>query len=153
MKKLTTYRYEALDSESYIVLAEQMPSLNANVILLPEQSTILVTPFGDTVMSMIAATIDDKGLSFHIDPVELDDERGLLLAHGGFMEDVVKTFDSRLEDIGKQSVELEELKKRVGIAEYERDYHARQAGEAAAREAHNKKQIQALCTLLESVFE
>lgn len=154
MSNCKSYQFKALNAESYQKLAEQVVALDCNTCLLPNKALIVVTPLEfEEVHAKIRAIIEREGLDFHIEPVEKDNIREILAASGGIAEALLNSLDQRYKIMGKQELEINELKKKLSITEYERDQHKKQAQEVVGREEITKKQLKAIITLLGSITE
>lgn len=75
MAHATPYCYKALSAEDYNTLAAYIVTSNLDASFFPKRFTIVVTPKEDEEVAFkeVGKFIDNEGLSFHINPIILDD--------------------------------------------------------------------------------
>lgn len=136
MEKKMTYRYEAIDQESFISLASSIIECGAVITINPNDKSIVAqideAQYGsdNDPIRTIGTIIDDNALNFHITQLESVD----------FTEQV----DSLNNDLEKAKKDCEQLKK---DNEYYYDGYFKQMN----RISGIKKQIESIGVLLDLI--
>lgn len=97
MEKKISYRYEAIDQESFISLASSIIECGAVITINPTEKSIVAqideAQYGsdNDPIRAIGTIIDDNALNFHITPVEIVD----------FTEQQVESLKKDLEQVKK----------------------------------------------------
>lgn len=155
MEHNTPYQYKALSQDSYNSLAAYASTIPATVTLHPGLLTIVIP---EAAAKEVGQFIDDNGLSFHINQIEVDDDnlhdvidsettdagtlRNIIYRMMGEKKSMIEAHESVLESITKQ---YESAKENCDM--YQRWY-----SDAQDKADRVKSQVQAIAVLVNSIF-
>ena len=136
MEKKISYRYEAIDQESFISLASSIIECGAVITINPNDKSIVAqvdeAQYGseNDPIRAIGTIIDDNALNFHITPLESVD----------FTEKV----DTLTADLEKAKKDCEQLKK-------DKEYYCNCYINQVDKVSGVKKQIESIAILLDLI--
>ena len=134
MEKKISYRYEAIDQESFISLASSIIECGAVITINPNDKSIVAqideAQYGSDNDRAIGTIIDDNALNFHITHLESVD----------FTEQV----DTLTADLEKAKKDCEQLKK-------DKEYYCDGYFKQIDRVTSIKKQIESIGILLDLI--
>ena len=155
MELNTPYQYKALNEDSYNSLAAYASTIPATVTLHPGLLTIVIS---ENATKEVGKFIDDNGLDFHINQIEVDDDnlrdvidsettdadtlRKIIYRMMSEKQSMTEAHKSVLEDITTQ---YESAKKNQDM--YQKWYY-----ETTEKADRVKSQIQAIAVLVNSIF-
>lgn len=157
MENFTSYQYAANNATSYKALATYVINTSANVSLFPGKLTLVVapTPENPDVVKELGTLIDNEALDFHISPIDGDIDEILAietidtdsLRH---VIDIIKTENE--EDIKVLQTRLESCENNLSKAQKDKDSYQKWWHESQQRESRVKEQVQAITTLMNSIY-
>lgn len=141
MELNTPYQYKALNEDSYNSLAAYASTIPATVTLHPGLLTIVIS---ENATKEVGKFIDDNGLDFHINQIEVDDDtlRKIIYRMIGEKQSMIEAHESVLESITKQ----------CDSAKKDRDMYQKWYYETTEKTDRVKSQIQAIAVLVNSIF-
>lgn len=155
MELNTPYQYKALNEDSYNSLAAYASTIPATVTLHPGLLTIVIS---ENATKEVGKFIDDNGLDFHINQIEVDDDnlrdvidsettdadtlRKIIYRMMGEKQSMIEAHESVLESITKQ----------CDSAKQDRDMYQKWYHETAQGADRVKSQVQAIAVLVNSIF-
>jgi len=155
MELNTPYQYKALNEDSYNSLAAYASTIPATVTLHPGLLTIVIS---ENATKEVGKFIDDNGLDFHINQIEVDDDnlrdvidsettdadtlRKIIYRMIGEKQSMIEAHESVLESITKQ----------CDSAKKDRDMYQKWYHETTEKTDRVKSQIQAIAVLVNSIF-
>lgn len=155
MELNTPYQYKALNEDSYNSLAAYASTIPATVTLHPGLLTIVIS---ENATKEVGKFIDDNGLDFHINQIEVDDDnlrdvidsettdadtlRKIIYRMMGEKQSMIEAHESVLESITKQ----------CDSAKKDRDMYQKWYYENTEKTDRVKSQIQAIAVLVNSIF-
>lgn len=155
MELNTPYQYKALTEDSYNSLAAYASTIPATVTLHPGLLTIVIS---ENATKEVGKFIDDNGLDFHINQIEVDDDN---------LRDVIdsETTDANtLRKIIYQLLEekramaethksvLDDITKQRDSAKENRDMYQKWYYETKQGADRVKSQVKAIAVLVNSIF-
>lgn len=155
MELTTSYRYKALNENSYDSLAAYATTIPATVTLHPGFLTIVVSE--DAAME-VGKFIDDNGLDFHIDHIEVDDDnlRDVIDCETTDANTLRKIIYELLEE--KRALAethksvLDDITKQRDSAKENRDMYQKWYYETKQGADRVKSQVKAIAVLINSIF-
>lgn len=155
MEIKTSYCYQALNQGSYINLAAYAVTTPATVTLHPGLLTIVVS---EDASNDLGKFIDDNGLNFLINPIDVHDEnRGEVIDNEITDANTLRKIIYRLME-EKQSMAqkhknvIDEITEKCDSAKYDRDMYLKMYSEASRKADRVKNQVQAIAVLVNSIF-
>lgn len=150
MDNETAYRYKALNGESYRTLAAFAATLEATVTLYPALRTIVISGEG---VAEAGKFVDDKGLDFHIDPIEDDDAVDNETTDAATLRRILYRVlaDRKKDEIRRDSI-IADITAQRDEAEKGRDFYCRRWNEANTRQCRIREQVQAIGVMINSIF-
>lgn len=155
MELTTSYQYKAINEASYNSLAAYASTIPATVTLHPGLLTIVIS---ENATKEVGKFIDDNGLDFHINQIEVDDDnlrdvidsettdadtlRKIIYRMMGEKQSMIEAHESVLESITKQ----------CDSAKKDRDMYQKWYYETTEKTDRVKSQIQAIAVLVNSIF-
>lgn len=155
MELTTSYQYKAINEASYNSLAAYASTIPATVTLHPGLLTIVIS---ENATKEVGKFIDDNGLDFHINQIEVDDDnlrdvidsettdadtlRKIIYRMIGEKQSMIEAHESVLESITKQ----------CDSAKKDRDMYQKWYYETTEKTNRVKSQIQAIAVLVNSIF-
>lgn len=155
MELTTSYQYKAINEASYNSLAAYASTIPATVTLHPGLLTIVIS---ENATKEVGKFIDDNGLDFHINQIEVDDDnlrdvidsettdadtlRKIIYRMIGEKQSMIEAHESVLESITKQ----------CDSAKKDRDMYQKWYYETTEKTDRVKSQIQAIAVLVNSIF-
>lgn len=155
MELTTSNQYKALNEDSYNSLAAYASTIPATVTLHPGLLTIVIS---ENATKEVGKFIDDNGLDFHINQIEVDDDnlrdvidsettdadtlRKIIYRMMGEKQSMIEAHESVLESITKQ----------CDSAKKDRDMYQKWYHEATHGADRVKSQVQAIAVLVNSIF-
>ena len=155
MEQTTPYRYEALNDGSYNELAAYAINLVGNVSLFPAQHTIVID---GKFSNDVGKFIDQQGLDFHCNPIEVHDENiGEIIDNGTTDPDTLRNIIYRLLEQKSHMAEqhetvIAEIAKERDNAKKDRDMYMRWYSDSNSRSNRIKGQVQAIALLMSEIF-
>lgn len=156
MKQNTTYQYKANNASSYDVLVHYAADLNVNVQLFPAMLTINID---GSAADGIGKFIDDKGLDFHIAPIEVHDENlGEVIDNETIDPDTLRGIIRRMiehkREMAKQEGEtLAKVIKERDDALTDKEMYHRWYTDTLDSYGRVKNQVKAIANLMNEVFK
>ncbi len=155
MEQDTAIQYKALNENSYNRLAAYAVTLPATVTLNPE---FLVIVIPENAAKEVGEFIDNEGLDFHIEPIEVDSDNV-----GELIDDETTDASSLrkicyilLEEKRQMALEhndvLSEITKERDSVKMDRDHYRKWWSECNTERDRVKKQIGAIAVLSQSIF-
>lgn len=147
-----SYRYKALNEDSYNSLAAYVTTIPATVTLHPGLLTIVIS---DNVNKEVGEFIDDNALSFHINPIEV---------HGDDVDEVIDDpttdadtlrriiFQMLSEKNARKSV-LDDMTKQCDKAKQDCDFYRKCYLDSTEKADRVKSQIAAIAVLINSIYD
>lgn len=155
----TSYRYKALNANSYNMLAAYASTIPADVTLIPETLTIIISDEGATSPSLeVGKFIDNNGIDFQIDQVAVDTDNlnGVVddkNVDAATLREVIRLLMGEKEAM-KQA--HEQVKERFGrereSIQSDRDLYQKWYVEAVEKRDRVKEQVKAIALLMNSIF-
>lgn len=155
MELTTSYQYKAINEASYNSLAAYASTIPATVTLHPGLLTIVIS---ENATKEVGKFIDDNGLDFHINQIEVDDDnlrdvidsettdadtlRKIIYRMMGEKQSMIEAHESVLDSITKQ----------CDSAKKDRDMYQKWYYETTEKTDRVKSQIQAIAVLVNSIF-
>ena len=155
MELTTSNQYKALNEASYNSLAAYASTIPATVTLHPGLLTIVIS---ENASKEVGEFIDDNGLDFHINPIEVDDDnlravidsettdadtlRKIIYRMMGEKQSMIEAHESVLESITKQ----------CDSAKKDRDMYQKWYYETKQGADRVKSQVKAIAVLVNSIF-
>lgn len=155
MELNTPYQYKALNEDSYNSLAAYASTIPATVTLHPGLLTIVIS---ENATKEVGKFIDDNGLDFHINQIEVDDDnlrdvidsettdadtlRKIIYRMIGEKQSMIEAHESVLESITKQ----------CDSAKNDRDMYRKWYYETKQGADRVKSQVKAIAVLINSIF-
>lgn len=155
MELTTSYQYKAINEASYNSLAAYASTIPATVTLHPGLLTIVIS---ENATKEVGKFIDDNGLDFHINQIEVDDDnlrdvidsettdadtlRKIIYRMMGEKQSMIEAHESVLDSITKQ----------CDSAKKDRDMYQKWYYETTEKTNRVKSQIQAIAVLVNSIF-
>lgn len=155
MELTTSYQYKAINEASYNSLAAYASTIPATVTLHPGLLTIVIS---ENATKEVGKFIDDNGLDFHINQIEVDDDnlrdvidsettdadtlRKIIYRMIGEKQSMIEAHESVLDSITKQ----------CDSAKKDRDMYQKWYYETTEKTNRVKSQIQAIAVLVNSIF-
>ncbi len=155
MEQNTTIQYEALNDGSYNELAAYVINLVGNVSLFPAQNTIVID---GRFSNDVGKFIDEEGLDFHINPIEVHDENlGELIDNettdpGTLRNIIYRLLEQRSHMTEQHETVIAEMTLKREAAEKDRDMYMRWYSESNNRANRIKSQVQAIAVLINEIF-
>lgn len=151
----TPYQYKALNETSYNSLAAYASTISATVTLHPGLLTIVVS---ENAAKEIGQFIDDNGLDFHINQIEVnDDNLRDVIDNATTDADTLRKIiyqlmgDKRAMAEAHKSI-LDDITKQCDTAKHDRDMYQRWYCEATEKADRVKSQVKAIAVLVNSIF-
>lgn len=119
MEKKISYRYEAIDQESFISLASSIIECGAVITINPNDKSIVAqideAQYGsdNDPIRAIGTIIDDNALNFHITPVEIVDFTEQVESLKKDLEQAKKDKDHYIDSYFKQIDKVTGIKKQI----------------------------------------
>lgn len=156
MELNTAYQYKALDKESYNCLADYATTIPATVTLHPDINTIVIS---ENASEKVGEFIDNEGLSFHIHPIEVDDENlNDVIENETTDADTLRKIIYRM--MGEKEAMMESHKTILADITAQRDKALKRGDtysqmwkETSAHNSRVKSQVQAIAALVSAIFE
>lgn len=155
MEHNTSIRYQALNEDSYNSLAAYAITTPATVSLFPELHIIVIS---ESASKEIGEFIDNEGLSFHINPIEVSDENfGAVIDNPTTDSATLRNILYRiLQDKSKMASAhqdaLAEITKQKEATAKDLDMYKKWYYESYGRESRIKEQVNAIAVLMNSIF-
>lgn len=155
MEQITAYQYKAINDVSYNALAAYVTNIVANVSLFPEKQTIVVE--GKSAYN-VGKFIDDQGLDFHINPIEVHDENlGEVINNettdpGTLRSIIIRLLEDKAHTAERHDSVISEITRDRDIARKDRDMYMRWYTESNQQADRVKGQIQAISVLIDSIY-
>lgn len=155
MELNTPYQYKALNEESYNSLAAYATTIPATVTLHPGLRTIVIS---ENAAKEVGQFIDENGLSFHINQIEVDDDnlRDVIDCETTDADTLRKIIYRVLEEKramaeANKSV-LDDIAKQCDSAKKDRDMYQRWYHEISEKTDRVRSQVKAIAVLIDSIF-
>lgn len=155
MELNTPYQYKALNKDSYNSLAAYAITIPATVTLHPGLLTIVIS---ENAAKKVGQFIDDNGLDFHINQIEVDDDN---------LQDVINNESTDADTLRKiiylvmgekkamaeahKSI-LDDITKECESAKKNRDMYQQWYYETSGKADRVKSQVKAIAVLMDSIF-
>lgn len=151
MELNTPYQYKALNEGSYNSLANYAVTIPATVTLHPSLLTIVVSEDG---AKEVGQFIDDNGLSFHINQIEVDDDNLRDVIDSETTDaDTLRKIIYRMMSEKQSMIEAHDsITKQCEFAKKDRDLYMKWYHESTQGADRVKSQIQAIAVLVNSIF-
>lgn len=155
MAQVTSYRYKAIDEDSYNSLAAYAITLPATVTLHPGFQTIVIS---ENATQEVGEFIDSEGLSFHIAPIEVDEDNfGDLIDDPVTDPDTLRVIINQLvQDKAKMAAAhrdaLAEITRQKDAAKKEADLYQRCFSETNSNANRVREQVEAIAVLINAIF-
>lgn len=156
MELTTSYQYKAINEASYNSLAAYASTIPATVTLHPGLLTIVIS---ENATKEVGKFIDDNGLDFHINQIEVDDDnlRDVIdseTTDADTLREVIRMIMARpaADDTADLRAEIKTLTGRKDFLEKDRDMYQKWYREGEAKAGRVRKQVEAISTLLSSIY-
>lgn len=155
MELTTSNQYKALNEASYNSLAAYASTIPATVTLHPGLLTIVVS---ENAAKEIGEFIDDNGLDFHINPIEVDDDNLRDVIDSETTDaDTLRKIIYRMMEEKRAMAEthksvLEDITKQRDSAKENRDMYQKWYYETKQGADRVKSQVKAIAVLVNSIF-
>lgn len=155
MEQNTAIQYKAVNDSSYNELAAYVVDIVANVSLFPGHRTIVVD---GKAANDVGKFIDDKGLDFHINPIEVCDENFCEVIDNettdpGTLRNIIYRILKQKRYMAEQHESVvAEIAKAREKAEKDRDVYFRLYSECNSRANRVKSQVQAIALLMNEIY-
>lgn len=155
MENQTSYCYNALNEDSYYKLAAYASTIPATVTLHPGPLTIVVS---ENAKEYVGKFIDDNGLDFHINPIELHDDNIEKLINSDTTDaDTLRKIIFRMMREKETMIEahqsvVDSITKQCDSAKEDREMYQKWYHESSEKNDKVKSQIQAIAVLIDSIF-
>ena len=155
MDLTTSYQFKALNEASYNSLAAYASTIPASVSLHPGLLTIVVS---ENAAKEIGEFIDDNGLDFHINPIEVDDDNLRDVIDSETTDaDTLRKIIYRMMEEKRAMAEthksvLEDITKQCDSAKENRDMYQKWYYETKQGADRVKSQVKAIAVLVNSIF-
>lgn len=154
--ELTTYnQYKALNEASYNSLAAYASTIPATVTLHPGLLSIVIS---ENASKEVGEFIDDNGLDFHINPIEVDDDNLRAVIDSETTDaDTLRKIIYRIMEEKRAMAEthksvLEDITKQRDSAKENRDMYQKWYYETKQGADRVKSQVKAIVVLVNSIF-
>lgn len=155
MELNTPYQYKALNEDSYNSLAAYATTIPATVTLHPGILTIVIPV---NAAKEVGQFIDENGLSFHINQIEVDDDNILEVIDSETTDaDTLRKIIYQLLEEKRAMAEehksiLDSMAKQYDTARENRDMYQRWYHETSEKADRVKSQVKAIAVLIDSIF-
>ena len=155
MELTTSNQYKALNEASYNSLAAYASTIPATVTLHPGLLTIVIS---ENASKEVGEFIDDNGLDFHINPIEVDDDNLRAVIDSETTDaDTLRKIIYRMMEEKRAMAEthksvLEDITKQSDSAKENRDMYQKWYYETKQGADRVKSQVKAIAVLVNSIF-
>lgn len=155
MELTTSYQYKAVNEASYNSLAAYASTIPATVTLHPGLLTIVIS---ENANKEVGEFIDDNGLDFHINPIEVDDDNLRDVIDSETTDaDTLRKIIYRMMEEKRAMAEthksvLEDITKQRDSAKENRDMYQKWYYETKQGADRVKSQVKAIAVLVNSIF-
>ncbi len=155
MELTTSNQYKALNEASYNSLAAYASTIPATVTLHPGLLTIVIS---EDATKEIGQFIDDNGLDFHINPIEVHDENlGDVIDNATTDANTLRKIIYQLLEEKRAMAEthksvLDDITKQCDSAKENRDMYQKWYYETKQGADRVKSQVKAIAVLVNSIF-
>ncbi len=155
MELTTSRQYKALNEDSYNDLAAYASTIPATVTLHPGLLTIVIS---ENANKEVGKFIDDNGLDFHINPIEVDDDnlRAVIDSETTDADTLRKIIYRMMEEKRAMSEThksvLDDITKQRDSAKENRDMYQKWYYETKQGADRVKSQVKAIAVLVNSIF-
>lgn len=155
MELATSYQYKALNEASYNSLAAYASTIPATVTLHPGFLTIVIS---EDAAKEVGEFIDDNGLDFRINPIEVDDDnlRDVIDSEttdaNTLRKIIYQLLDEKRAMVETHKSVLDDITKQCDSAKENRDLYQKWYHETAGKADRVKSQVKAIAVLVNSIF-
>lgn len=155
MELTTSNQYKALNEASYNSLAAYASTIPATVTLHPGFLTIVIS---EDATKEVGQFIDDNGLDFHINPIEVHDENlGDVIDNATTDANTLRKIIYQLLEEKRAMAEthksvLDDITKQCDSAKENRDMYQKWYYETKQGADRVKSQVKAIAVLVNSIF-
>lgn len=155
MELTTSNQYKALNEASYNSLAAYASTIPATVTLHPGLLSIVIS---ENASKEVGEFIDDNGLDFHINPIEVDDDNLRAVIDSETTDaDTLRKIIYRIMEEKRAMAEthksvLEDITKQRDSAKENRDMYQKWYYETKQGADRVKSQVKAIVVLVNSIF-
>lgn len=155
MELTTSNQYKALNEASYNSLAAYASTIPATVTLHPRLLTIVIS---EDATKEVGEFIDDNGLDFHINPIEVHDENlGDVIDNATTDANTLRKIIYQLLEEKRAMAEthksvLDDITKQCDSAKENRDMYQKWYYETKQGADRVKSQVKAIAVLVNSIF-
>lgn len=155
MGLITSYQYKALNEDSYNNLAAYASTIPATVTLHPGLLTIVIS---EDAAKEVGQFIDNNGLDFHINQIEVDDDnfRDVIDSETTDADTLRKIIYRMMEEKRAMAEEhksvLDDITKQYESAKENSDLYQKWYHESAKKSDRVKSQVKAIAVLVNAIF-